>query len=231
MFPGGTWELLGQSPTRNFSRLVPICKGGVGGLQEHLGRTRGAGEKGALKGAGVGWGDWGKEERGCQLVEVGKGSWGPGGPEEKPQFCSEDELRDWAGADRSLGPQPGGSSGQLAYRRSLVLVSRFESSLRPWPPSAPTSPLASVPWQHLCVGGSRNKGFCLPGCLSLWALPDFTVHTWAPTGPLPSGPLTNPRTTRLPIFSPTNVAPNNFPQGSFPGHFPKDPSHPSLLAP
>lgn len=135
-----------------------------------------------------------------------------------------------AGADRSLGPQPGGSSGQLAYRRSLVLVSRFESSLRPWPSSAPTSPLASVPWQHLGWGGSRNKGLCLPSCLSLWALPDSTVYTWAPTGPLPCGPLTNPRTTQLPVLSPTNLVPSTSPSGSFPGHFPKDPSHPSLLA-
>ena len=137
-----------------------------------------------------------------------------------------------SGADRSLGLRPGGSSGQLAYRRSLVLVSRFESSLRPWPPSAPTSPLASVPWQHLGGGGagSRNKGLCLPSCLSLWALPDSTVHTWAPTGPLPSGPLTNPRTTRLPVLSPTNTVPNTSPQGRLPEHFPKDPSHPSLLA-
>lgn len=109
-----------------------------------------------------------------------------------------------------------GSSGQQACRRSLVLVSRFESSLRPWPPSAPTSPLASVPWQHLGEGGwrSRNKGLCLPSCLSLWALPDSTVHTWAPTGPLLSGPLTNPRTTRLLVLGPTNMVPNTSPQGA-----------------
>lgn len=110
-----------------------------------------------------------------------------------------------------------------------MLVSRFESSLRPWPPSAPTSPLASVPWQHL-GWGSRNKGLCLPSCLSLWALPDSTVHTWAPTGLLPSWPLTNPRTTRLPVLSPTNLVPSASPQGRLLGHFPKDPSHPGLLA-
>lgn len=94
----------------------------------------------------------------------------------------------------------------------------------------PPAPWPQFPGNIWGGGESRNKGFCLPGCLSLWALPDSTVHTWAPTGPLPSGPLTNPRTTRLPIFSPTNLVPNNFPQGSFPGHFPKDPSHPSPLA-
>lgn len=41
---------MGQSPTRNFSRLVPICKVGVGGLGEHLGKTRGAGEEGVFEG-------------------------------------------------------------------------------------------------------------------------------------------------------------------------------------
>lgn len=65
----------------------------------------------------------------------------------------------------------------------------------------PHQPLASVPWQHL-GGGSRNKGLCLPSCLSLWALPDSTEHTWSPTGPLSSGPLTNPRTTRFPFSAP-----------------------------
>ena len=109
-------------------------------------------------------------------------------------------------------------------------MSRFESSLRPWPPSAPTSPLASVPWQHLGWGGGRNKGLCLPSCLSLWALPDSAVHTWAPTGPLPSGPLTNPRATQLPALCPPNLVPNTSPQGNLPKHFPKDSTHSSPLA-
>lgn len=63
LFPGGAWELLGPSPTRTFSRLVSICKGGVGGLGEHLEKTWGVG----------------REKRGHQLGEVGKGSWGTEG--------------------------------------------------------------------------------------------------------------------------------------------------------
>lgn len=41
MFLGGARELLGQSPTRNFSRLGPICRDGVEGLGEHLEKTWG----------------------------------------------------------------------------------------------------------------------------------------------------------------------------------------------
>lgn len=149
LFPGGNLGAFGSKPNREFFQAGSYMQGWGGGPREHSGKTRGVGEKGALKEGGR----WGKEERGRQLGEVGKGPWGSRGTKEKPQLCSEDELRAWAGADRRLGPQPGGSSGQLAYRRSLALVSRFESSLRPWPPSAPTSPLASVPWQHLGLGG------------------------------------------------------------------------------
>lgn len=42
LVPRGAWEQLGQSPTRNFSRLVPISKGG--GFGELLRKTQGVGE-------------------------------------------------------------------------------------------------------------------------------------------------------------------------------------------
>lgn len=46
LVPRGAWEQLGQSPTRNFSRLVPISKGGVGvgASGELLRKTQGVGE-------------------------------------------------------------------------------------------------------------------------------------------------------------------------------------------
>lgn len=67
------------------------------------------------------------------------------------------------GADGSLGPQPGGSSGQLAYRRSLVLVSTFESSLGPWPPSAPPAPgLSSLATSGWVVGGAETRASVCP---------------------------------------------------------------------
>lgn len=60
LFPGGAWEQLGQSPTRNFPRLFPISKGGVGGLGEHLGKMWGVGGEGGFEDRkGIG-----EEERG-----------------------------------------------------------------------------------------------------------------------------------------------------------------------
>lgn len=65
------------------------------------------------------------------------------------------------GADGTLGPQPGGSSGQLAYRRSSVLVSRFESSLRLWPPSAPPAPWPQFPG-NIWAGGAETRASVCP---------------------------------------------------------------------
>lgn len=117
----------------------------------------------------------------------------------------------------------------LAYQRSLVLVSRFESSLEPWPPTAPTSPLASVPWQHLGRGVEKQKQGPLSAQLPLpLGSARSTVHRGLQQVLFSLGPLTNPRTTWLLVLSHKHSA-KCFPPGG-PEHFPKDPSHPSLLA-
>lgn len=132
---------------------------------------------------GWGGGPWGalREDRGVGKERGFEGMEGMRGEERREATNWEKQARDpgsegaednspilfrrgvvsLVGADGTLGPQPGGSSGQLAYRRSLVLVSRFESSLRPWPPSAPPAPglssLATSGW-----GGAETRASVCP---------------------------------------------------------------------
>lgn len=115
------------------------------------------------------------------------------------EVSAQKRSMSWAG--RSFGPQPDGSLGQLAYSRPLVLEG-FESSLKSLPPSAPISPLASVPWQHLGGGVQKEKGPLSAQLPLLRVLPDSMVHTWDPTGPLPPGSMTNPGALHFPSSAP-----------------------------
>lgn len=134
--PWGSLGATGSKPNQEFFQVGPICKGGGpwGALRE----DRGVGKERGFEGM-EGMRREEREER-PPTGRSRQGIQGSEGAEDNSPILFRRRAVSLVGADGSLGPQPGGSSGQLAYRRSLVLVSRFESSLRPWPPSAPPAP-------------------------------------------------------------------------------------------
>lgn len=74
--PWGNLGAAGSKPNQEFFQAGSYIQGWGGGLGEHLGKTRGVGEKGALKGASVGWGELGERGERLPVSRSGQGTLG-----------------------------------------------------------------------------------------------------------------------------------------------------------